>query len=496
MMLIIITLGVLNFFFGELVPAGDGFGWDGAIYADLTRNLNLIISNNQLSNYYAHRILPSAIVSSMLTLLGAAFSNANIIQGFQLYNILLLIAACWVWKRLANNYSISLGGRWIGFSSIFINFSVSKQAFYYPILTDVTALFLGLLLLLFYVEKRPIALFFATIIGAFVWPLVSLYGAILLLFINSNISSDFIEPKILNYENESRQIKRAWIILLVASILCLILLKVASGNSAVFTLNFLLNNIVTKAGLNETNKLTVAGLITGLPSITIVLIGLNMIIGSWQLMKPLAIDLLKPCRLYLVALATTAILIPWYVINAISNPLIMNPNSYKWIIHHLFFTDRKSMLLLPFVSLVVFWGPAVSLLLLYWKEFCIELRKLGPGIMAMIGLTLPLGLITEPRYVTLGWPFMVFALVMALEKTNRTESFKYIFAILTIIYAQFWMKINLAPWPTNDFEGIKQFPKQIYFMHYGFWMNWLAYLIQLPIVIYTTMRLKKTMIPK
>ena len=48
---IVIALGVLNFFFGEIVPAGGGLGWDGVTYANLTRNLESIISEGQLSNY-------------------------------------------------------------------------------------------------------------------------------------------------------------------------------------------------------------------------------------------------------------------------------------------------------------------------------------------------------------------------------------------------------------------------------------------------------------
>lgn len=495
MMLIVFTLGIFNFFFGEIVPAGGGFGWDGVIYADMTRNLSSIISDGKLSNYYAHRILPSAIVHGMMTLFSAPFSNINIIRGFELYNLILLLLACWIWKRLANNFSITLGGRWVGFSGIFINFSVSKQAFYYPVLTDVTALLIGLLLLLFYLEKRALALFITTIVGTFVWPLVSIYGAILLVFLESNISSDLIEPKILASEILSRFVKRAWLTLLVTSIIALILMKFALDTSTVLKLDYLLNEIAAIAKLNGEESLTIKGLITGLPSIVAVLIGLTVLAGSWRFLQAVIVELIKP-RLYLIALSVAAILIPFGIIKAISNPLLVNPNSLVWMIHHLFFIPPKGKVLLPFVTLAVFWGPIVLLLLLYWKEFCIELRKLGPGVMSVVGITLPLGLVTEPRYITLAWPFMVFGLVLALENSHRTTSFKYIFAILTVTYAQFWMKINLAPWPEHDYEGLSQFPKQIYFMHYGFWMSGLAYIIQFPIVVFSALWLRKAMLPK
>jgi hypothetical protein len=133
---IVITLGMLNFFFGEIVPAGGGFGWDGVTYANITRNLESMISEGQLSNYYAQRVLPSAVVRSMLLLTGASFSDNNIIRGFECYNLILLFGASWVWKRLADNFSISLGGRWLGFCGLFLTYISSKQMFYYPVLTD------------------------------------------------------------------------------------------------------------------------------------------------------------------------------------------------------------------------------------------------------------------------------------------------------------------------------------------------------------------------
>ena len=74
------------------------------------------------------------------------------------------------------------------FIGIFINFEASKQAFYYPVLTDVTALFVAMLLLLFYIEKKPVALFLVTIVGAFCWPVVSVCGAVLIIFIRTDNS--------------------------------------------------------------------------------------------------------------------------------------------------------------------------------------------------------------------------------------------------------------------------------------------------------------------
>jgi hypothetical protein len=78
MMIIIFSLGIMNFFFGELVPAGGGLGWDGVTYANLTKNLPTLINNGELNEYYAHRILPSLIVRVLMETFNVPFLNDNI----------------------------------------------------------------------------------------------------------------------------------------------------------------------------------------------------------------------------------------------------------------------------------------------------------------------------------------------------------------------------------------------------------------------------------
>jgi len=147
---------------------------------------------------------------------------------------------------------------------------------------------------------------------------------------------------------------------------------------------------------------------------------------------------------------------------------------------------------LPFVSLAVFWGPVVLLIIIYWQEFCIQTRKLGPGVVAVIALALILGMVGEPRFLTIGWPFLVLGLVLTLEDIRFKPEFKPVFIILTIIFAQFWMILNYEPWMPPDGEGLQDFPKQLYFMHYGLWMSWITYLVQLAILVLSALVLRKT----
>ena len=476
MTLIVLLLGGLNFLWGEKVPAGGGLGWDGIFYAEMVRHLDSMISGGQLSNYYAQRILPSSVVRAMLLVFKVTTSDTAIIRGFELYNLALLVVACRVWKRIANIFSLSLSGRWIGFGAIFINYQCSKQAFYYPVLTDVTALCVAMLLLLFYVEKRPIALCVVTIIGAFSWPVVSVCGALLLIFMDTALPTEVIEPAQQSAHLKPSKLTHfaklgALLVLILSVVGCLVLAHARPSGVAASSLEKLL---------------------TALPSLDVMMIAIAMLIGSGAFFQAVAANLWKT-RLFSFVLAIAALLVPFCLVKTLSNPDVANASSLMNLIR-ITLLPQEGKFLLPFVTLAVFWGPVVLLLLLYWKAFCIEARKLGSGVVAILGISLLLGLVGEPRFLTIGWPFFVAGLVLAMESSNKKASFKYAMLTLTVLYAQFWMEFNLAPWPGNDYEGLQEFPKQVYFMHYGLWMNWWAYSIQFALLVLSAIWLRGTII--
>lgn len=511
MLLIIIVIGLLNFFWGEKIPAGGGFGWDGSYYAEMVRNLDSMINKGQLNGYYTQRILPSAIVRSMLLFSETSMSDVNIIRCFEIYNLTLLVGACFAWRRIANKFLLSLGGRWIGFSGIFINFQCSKQAFYYPVLTDVTALLVAILLLLFYVEKKPIALFFVTVIGAFCWPVVSVCGALLLILLGSELPNKVVEPDALTAGsiNVPYLAKIGGLLTIGLSVFGYLLLTqimpVSEHACAVF--NNQLQAVITatapiistaiEGAFNSSNPcplekfLTKAEqFLTALPSLFGLVVALIALVGSRSFFRAVLFNL-RHARLLLVGLSIAAVLIPAIIVKLVSNPSIANPSSLTLLIKLALF-PQEGKFLLSVVTLAVFWGPVVLLLLLYWKEFCVQARKLGAGVVGIIGISLVLGLVNEPRFLTIGWPFLVLGLILVLESLSTEPSFKYVLITLTILYSQFWLKLNISPWMLPDNEGLQDFPKQLYFMHYGLWMSWPSYLIQLPILILSTIWLKNS----
>jgi len=483
MFLIVIALGLLNFFFGEKVQSGGGFGWDGVLYAEMVRDLESMISLGQLSSYYSLRILPSAVVRGMLFLVNAQMTDINIIRGFEVYNLLLLVGVCLVWKLLSDSFALSLAGRWAGFGGIFINFQCSKQAFYYPVLTDVTALFCGMLLLLFYVRKKPLLLFLTSIIGAFAWPVALVFGALLLIFLEGNLPSRAVAPKPSRFSmggvTVPYLVKLGGLLVLIGSIYGYALAPILGLEFAC-------------TAPSPVGFCTLEGLLTGAPSLFGLLVALAVLLGSWVFLMDSFSCLLRT-RFFLIFLAVASVVIPALLVGLIANPEIQNPGGWQVTITYLLLPPVGKFLLST-LTLVLFWGPLVLLLIIYWREFCVEARRLGLGFVAVIFISLPLGFLGEPRMITLGWPFFVLGVVLVLERLEKKASFKYVLGLFTVLYAQFWLVINVSPWLSLDDASLLEFPVQLYFMHYGLWMSWFSYFLQLPVVIISVVLLRNSIV--
>ncbi|WP_426614736.1 hypothetical protein [Bradyrhizobium sp. McL0616] len=470
MIAIVLVLGVSNLLFGEIVPAGGGFGWDGVTYADMVRRLGSMISDGQLSRYYSQRVLPSLIVRTMLEVSGADFSDQNIIRSFELLNLLALVLGAIIWKRMADLLSIGPGGLWIGFASLFLNYFATKHLMYYPVLTDGVALLVNLLLLWLFLEKRPLLLFVVTIAGSFVWQLTGLYGALLLISLNlklPNAENVQLPATTSDWKRNDRQLRaiRLFMAIAVAAISISVLASLSTA--------------ITKG--SAVHELAI--FLTGAPSLMVIVLALWILIGPVLLSRcPLGVFADVPLRFFL--LAGAGLLIPQIASTAISNPDVPNPSGVLYVLKLIIFPlTGRGKFLMPFLAATLLWGPAVLLVMLRWQDVSTELRKVGLGPVGIVAATLPLVLVTESRFILGAWPCLVLGLALVLDRAGTSKIFGYLFAIMTILSAQFWLRFNVAPWEGNDYADLTEFPKQMFFLHYGPWMGWPAYLVQLPLVL-------------
>ncbi|HMS66453.1 MAG TPA: hypothetical protein PKD83_14510, partial [Ignavibacteria bacterium] len=191
MPLVILFWGVYYIFFGAIINVNYGFGYDGYFYGKIALNFIEQVFGHQLSFYRIQRILPSFIVSAALSILNIHKNTFNIIKAFQILNLVLLILSSFIWIEVCRHYKLNLKLIWIGFILWFLNFGIAKFTFYYPVLTDTTAFFLGFCLMYFHLKDNLTGKILVSLLGAFTFPTIHYFGALLIVFpINSKIEPD------------------------------------------------------------------------------------------------------------------------------------------------------------------------------------------------------------------------------------------------------------------------------------------------------------------
>ncbi|MCA1624053.1 MAG: hypothetical protein LC778_09685, partial [Acidobacteria bacterium] len=450
MLLLILSVGLIKIYWGEKIPVGGGFGWDGKFYGELAQDFWI----RGMDTYRMQRIVPSAIIHYTLRALQAPLDNGSIIKAFDIYNLFLLLFGSYLWKLIADEMSLSVRGRWLGFTGLFVNFATLKQAFYYPVLTDVTAFVIGMLMLLFFLKGQSLPLFLATLIGAFTWPVI-LYGGIVLLLL-PNKPLEFPTNNRLRLSLMAAMLPTA---LLAAFIIYFYYFKGATvyGNTYpvvqsvapvsiaatllfVFLTNKTLFDGVSVASFRESAA--------RIPSANVVLAALVLLIAK---AIPFAFgDHSQP-------IFTAGEFLEYISLNSITRPLVF------------------------LVAHVVFFGPVIILLFLLWKPFCRTLRQYGLGLLLFIALNVFISISPESRQVIHALPFFVAFLVKATEGLVLGSSFYWLIGVVSLVFSKFWFKINVAPMEGSELE----FPLQYYFMHQGAYMSNIPFIVQGIVVLLT-----------
>lgn len=180
---LILTVGLVLTLVSERISVTHGLGFDGAEYGYWAMHFDKVLSREiPVSPYRMFRIFPSGLAYAALRLTGAAPVPENVIRFFQAYNLLLLGIAALAWGGIADASGLSARGKLLGFLGLFGNHAILKYNFYYPVLTDTSAYALALISLYAYLRNFLPLLATAAVVGAFCWPTLLVFDAILLLF--------------------------------------------------------------------------------------------------------------------------------------------------------------------------------------------------------------------------------------------------------------------------------------------------------------------------
>jgi len=428
----------------EKIPLGNGLGYDGVNYAFLARNFDKILEGSlHLDSIYYNRFLPSLLCRFTLLSLGLPLSDHNIIVFFSVLNLFLLSFCAWLWSSLTLAKGFSDLTRWFGFVALFFSHASLKYNIYYATLTDISALFLGTLMLWAYLRNSNLVLIAALIAGTATWPTLPILGVILLILPPRNFDAPPAPGKS---------------VLLVTWIL---------GGSLWFLLSHGL------APIEESIYPLLGG---GLACVLLAIALFHLFNAQSFFSLNTPPNVLRAPRLIIGGAALIgAPLCLW----ALTGYRVDLPH----LIQAFFFQVLRLGMKRPgefFVAHVLYYGPWVLLLALTFPEAARAARRAGPGLVILTAVTLVQALSPLSRQLIASMPFFVFLCAAALDRAPLlTPRFLTWFCVLSALFSKVWMRFS-----ADQAAPSESFCFDWYVSSTGCWMPFTMYWVQGLLVLF------------
>ncbi len=473
--LIIVLVTIGNFVWKDLIPLNNGFGWDGYTnYKPLLLNCQSLLLNHQLDGYSIQRIFPFCTGHYLIHLFQSGFSDKAVLFGFQIYQFIILLLIQFFWYKIADFLKLSKTAFWLGFLGLIVNFATLKFDFYYPILSDRSALLLGLVSLFFYLRQNVPGLLISSIIGTITWPTLILINCILFLFP--------YKQNVLPSGKDNNRIINLIILFICGYVLLWM------GNICMYVVNTPKDTLgFWHYILVQYLPFSVVGCILYLYySLRGISSGLVLNIKS----------LIKHFRtLPLSNYIGMGLLIVWYIVlkKLIANADLPMRLSGSTFLSNIALTAIMKPLLFM-VQHIIYFGPLLVLIVLFFKDYCKKVQSLGFGFVLIIGAGLIQSINSESRQLLSLLPFFILPILLVLEEMKVTRLALISTIVLSIGLSKFYLPIN---WIATKLLKLDQatfldttkpdsIGLQLYMMNHGPWVSTKFYIINTIIVIITT----------
>lgn len=449
MALLVLAYSLWAIFGGEVLSVNGGFGWDGMSYAAIAKDFPGQVFGRRLDPFRIQRIVPSGAVYYGLRLAGLSTNDdSHILRGFQVYNMLLLLAGVYAWNGIAARLGLTRRGTWLGFAAVYVNFAVLRMTFFYPVLTDTTALVAGMFLLHGHLAGRAWVVWLVGLGGAFTWPLLLPMALVLLVFPRRTATTAAVA-------SATRPNLRA----------CL------AGGTAV-ALVALWRVFAVGQTIDGAGPLWYAW-----TPAAAACVAAYLGVAAWRLLD---LDgLARPGRVlaqvrWQGAAAALGLMAAVMLLRA----FVFVPNGAPEFTakHFLCETLVKSVAKpgIFLVAHVVYFGPVVLAAVLFWPEVCERIRRQGIGVVLLAGAAAFLSVGSESRQFVNFLPLVAAFTVQTLDERPRPHWHDGVFLAAALVLSKCWLPLNHGPTTGN----LERFPDQFYFMNHGPWMSDGMYLVQ------------------
>lgn len=442
-----------SIFFGERIPESGGVGYDGVLYAGLAQDFTSIVFAHKLSIYALQRVLPSGIIYYVAHLFHFSLTQATMPMVFSIYNTIILMFAVFVWHQIAKQLHWTPQVRLISFAGLFLNYAILKMNTYYPILTDTSAFFCGLLMVYLFLLDKKFFVLLTMIAGAFIFPTLVYVGFIL--FVVSNKQQDYL--------SQQAHSLRAIILALLSAII----------------ITMCISMIYYEIGVRDEFAL---GRYSAFPVLCLSIA--SLFVYFFLSLLPVYNNFFALFIRSLKQFFNVRLLLALLVVIAIKSSIHSLSNGEAGPLTPALFVELISVRSLAYpliflVSHLIYYGPIVCLLIYFWRDVINALQNENLGLFLVAGCYIVLAINPESREAINFFPIAVIAVCQILNNKKIDASFVYFFLLLSLVVSRVWLPLNHG-WlslATNPPQVTLEFPMQWYFMSQGPWMSNVMYVV-------------------
>lgn len=457
-------------FVGEKVAMNNGIGWDGVNYLRTMEHFISLIKHHGYDQYEIMRVMPWGLTDILCVITGISVTRKVAIASGILYNSIAIVLGVFFFFQLSNLKQWKIETEVLGFSFLFYTYPVLKLMGYYPVLSDIFGLTIGIMLCYYFFANKRWALILMGLAGTFIWPTTPMVAFALAFFPRKPLpvgdSANLKDGMLLNY-----------FVFLIATLPLLIL---------VFSVVQYHGHIMH--AMREILPLTIP-------------------IYKWII--PIAC--LCSCLYY------------YYIVSSFKVSFVgtLRDNftgKQNWINYACFFalmllTSGVSRLLAnanpgaltttqtlqcislssmtdPFVfveSHFIYYGIGYLFVLLLWKDVAKIIMQQGIGYLFAVAMWVLFSIRPEARVSIMFYVFPLITLLIYINTKQISSLVAVIGACFMLIHSRFWYRINVPNmkyyFDWENYEHYLDFPAQRYFMSQGHWQSHEMYAVWMVVTI-------------
>lgn len=472
---VILLLFLIYGYLSEKILPADGFGFDGAFYGDMTINLKDYLKNKTINKYYFQRVGVPLVIHYVFQLFHVTLSKANVILGFELFNYCCIGLSVFYYFLISNFLKFSKSAEAVGFSCLFFGFAILKFCGYYPVLMDIPAFGIAIVMVYYYLKQNPWVFFSLVFLGSFVYPTFIILS-ILFWFKKEDVS--------LNTDNALLKSPRAIGFLKRADhlfIKFLFCFSLPVFLVIIYIVLFWRNSFELMSSEFSINPSNTIYIWSSFVLALIYLFYFNFYSGVNYSIKKLA----KSLNFFGIALTIFTVLLVQFLINRFASHDDV-PLTLKAYLYNIIFQGVKNPMNF-FVAHVYYFGVLFLISLLFSKSLKQEIKKFGFGAIIFFNVFFFFSVGNESRQLINYYPFFVILVIITLYNSKRLHLLSSVFIIITnVILSHFWYTINRGLSITTDYTNyfkMFDFPLQRYFKFQGPWVSDASYKIHLWVCI-------------